>query len=33
MLTQSLLSYAPIVGILIVVMLGILLRGRQKHAH
>jgi hypothetical protein len=33
MLTQTLLPYAPILGLLIAVMLGILLRGRHKHAH
>ena len=33
MLTQTRLSYAPVLVLLIVVMLGILLRGRHRHAN
>jgi hypothetical protein len=33
MLAQTLFSYAPVLGLLIVVMIGIMLRVRQKQAH
>jgi hypothetical protein len=33
MLAQTLLPYAPILGLVIVVVLGIMLRGKHRHAH